>query len=425
MAKKTTLVFLSVILLGIVATIPVYAQTVNRSYYVRVDGDDGNNGRSEDAPLKTLTKAVELASKGAVKTITVLGTLSDYQERERLINAGTVEILITDKEGETAVLTKTELRIGKGGSFRFENITINRSLTNSDSYGAGKGAGISISGATVTFGKGCVITGNSSYGIEVDDGASLTLTDNAIVTKNGQSGIRLSKGTVMMLGNSVVSENGDEENFTRYSNDFYGGGVYNGGTLVMRDNSKIVGNIARRGGGVYVYDRCDYSDGLPPSITMEGNAMIANNTAKENGGGIWISYQTRLDKRDTSHKDPLLFTGKTVISGNKAKMGGGIYINSGISIYPFSLTGGRISENTAEYGAGVYFEGKSPKGYWTVPEPSSESLVLKGTTIEKNTAELVGGGLYVKTDAKYVHQSGTVSGNTAGDGEGEDIFKQK
>jgi hypothetical protein len=417
MKKLGIFLGLMTVLAGLI-TMPVFGQAANRSYYVRADGDDGNNnGRSEDSPFKTLTKAVEMASKGVVKTITVLGTLSNLPGNG-LKNTGTVEILITGKEGESAVLTEQILRISEGGSFRLENITIS---------GVSGSYGVIIEGTAVTVGKGCVITGNRSTGINVENGASLTLTGNAMVTKNGYCGIHLTKGTVTMLGNAIISENGNEENFTRYSNTFEGGGVYIGGSgiLIMRDNAKIAGNIATRGGGVYVNNRVDYSDGLPPSITMEGNAMIADNTAKENGGGIWISYETRLEKRDASHKDPLLFTGKAGISGNKAKMGGGIYINSGISIYPFSLTGGRISENTAEFGAGVYFKGKSPKSYVNVPEPSSESLILKGVTIEKNKAEFVGGGLYVEKDAKYVRQSSIVSGNTAGDGEGEDVFKQE
>jgi hypothetical protein len=58
------------------------AQTpANRSYYVHADGDDeNNNGRSEEAPYKTLKKAVEMATKGAVKTITVIGTLDRNSE---------------------------------------------------------------------------------------------------------------------------------------------------------------------------------------------------------------------------------------------------------------------------------------------------------------------------------------------------------
>jgi hypothetical protein len=358
-----------------------------------------------------------MASKGAVKTITVLDTLS--LTGTTLQNAGTDAILITGKEGGPGVLTGETLRIdgqdGRSGPFQFENITVS----------LGKyGDGVELRNkATVIFGKGCVITSNSC-GITVD--GNLTLTDDALIIKNTRQGIRLNKGTVTMSDNATISENGNEE-YMAQSNDFNGGGVYmdGGSVLTMRDNAKITDNIARNGGGVYIYNRCDYSDGLPPSISMEGNAMIVDNTAQRNGGGIWIRYETRMGKRDASHKEPLLFTGKSAISGNKAKMGGGIFIDSNISIYPFTLTGGNISVNTAEYGAGVYFMGKSPKGYWTVPEPSSESFVLKGAVIQNNNAEFVGGGLYMEKGTKYVYQSGTLSGNTAGDGDGENIFGQQ
>jgi hypothetical protein len=45
-------------------------QTAEHSYYVSANGNDKNDGRSEDAPFKTFAKAVDAALKGTVKTVT-------------------------------------------------------------------------------------------------------------------------------------------------------------------------------------------------------------------------------------------------------------------------------------------------------------------------------------------------------------------
>jgi hypothetical protein len=46
------------------------------SYYARADGDDGNAGISEDAPFRTLQRAVAAATP--VRKITVIGTLAGH-----------------------------------------------------------------------------------------------------------------------------------------------------------------------------------------------------------------------------------------------------------------------------------------------------------------------------------------------------------
>jgi hypothetical protein len=47
------------------------------AYYVRADGDDRNLGISEEAPFRTLQRAVEAAATTPVKRITVIGALRE------------------------------------------------------------------------------------------------------------------------------------------------------------------------------------------------------------------------------------------------------------------------------------------------------------------------------------------------------------
>ena len=96
----------------------IFGQVSVRSYYVCADGDDeNNNGRSEDTPVKTINKALEMATAGAVKRITVIGHLTSFRAR----NTGTTEILITGKqncsEEEKAVICGP----GKDAWYSYDN----------------------------------------------------------------------------------------------------------------------------------------------------------------------------------------------------------------------------------------------------------------------------------------------------------------
>jgi hypothetical protein len=393
------------------------AQTpANRSYYVRADGDDeNNNGRSEEAPFKTLKKAVEMATKGAVKTITVIGTLDKNSERGRSSDAifdiavpDSQEILITGKpdasEGVRAVLSgKSEhthviqISIGTKSTIRLENIEISGGNDGDHMQAGGltvKGAGNVILGVgskiinnkiglliyggpydkpTVTL-VGCEICENTGY-----DGGGVYLTGGASFIIN--SG-KISKNSTTGAGNSPGTDGGR------------GGGILvDGGKSLIINGGEISENTSVYGGGIFV----PYSE-----INFQYNGgVIANNTAKKQGGGI--------------HNYSKLFTmSGGEITGNKAAEGGGIY-NKGYRIVggpsTIDISKGTIAKNLAEYGAGIYLEEEA-------------ALTLSGGTITENTAEFVGGGIYIQTGATYTAKGGKVEKNAAGDGEGLDIFKQ-
>jgi hypothetical protein len=108
------------------------------------------------------------------------------------------------------------------------------------------------------------------------------------------------------------------------------------------------------------------------------------------------------------------------------------------------MRGGTIQGNKAENGAGVYTENSGDAIELTydarkaVRSPSDVSLergitttkkstnipafTLSGGSITGNEAEFVGGGVFAKTMAAFSKGTGTLSGNSAGDGEGEDVY---
>jgi len=109
---------------------------------------------------------------------------------------------------------------------------------------------------------------------------------------------------------------------------------------------------------------------------MTGNSRIISNTASRcyvsKGGGVsnWGSFE---------------MSDNAVLSGNVADHGGGVCIDSGGS---FKMTGGTITNNTADVGGGVHVG----------EEWSSEECVFEmtGGTISGNFAKTDYGGVYNK-----------------------------
>lgn len=351
MRKRTILT----VLLVIAAFGAAYAQTtVQRSLYVSAQGDDNNNnGRSETTPYKTLMKAVEAANAGVIKTITILGTI--YDTGIKIEQSGADEILITGKpdasEAEKAVIS---MGLEVGGKFRFTHIQL-ASITRT------------YRSATVTLGAGAVVTNGGRWG-GVSGVATLIMTDDATITGCNNGGVS-GCSDVNMSGNASITNNG-------------GRGI-DSYDVTMSGHAKVSGN---KGTGVI----CN-------TLRMSGNAEISGNvntSGNGDGGGAFVKGNSTI-------------SGNARIGGNTAKNGGGIYFDKrGATL---TIEGGEISNNKAEYGAGVYI--------------GNGTFTHKGGTVTGNTAEFVGGGVYVKSGATYTAGGGKVSINTAGDG-GDDVFKQ-
>ena len=164
--------------------------------------------------------------------------------------------------------------------------------------------------------------------------------------------------------------------------------VTGGGKLVMEQGSKITGNTAPDGGGVYLYGG---------TFTMNGGT-ISDNTATNYGGGVYIYGGTGI----------FTMTGGT-ISGNTAKRGGGVYVQN-----RFVMSAGTITGNTAsEYGGGVYVQmnalldktGGTVSGY---NAGSSNNTVKDGSGVLNNRGHAIYGDYTMIIKLRY---EGTSSGS--------------
>jgi len=295
------------------------------SYYVRADGNDRNAGTSEDAPFKTLTRAIEVASKTSVKKITVIGTLVEEVSTE---NAATslwrknwddpnpAEILITGKpnatDDEKAVLTSQRdhvLIIHIALAIRLENIEI------SGKKGSNNNSAVYIVGGELTLAQGAKITNNIGSGVVVSFGGLLIMRDNSEISNNEAR-----------VGGGIVLQNNEGSGYRLKRNC----------TAILLNNTLVTNNRAAYGGGIVMSGS---------ELVMMDNVIVSNNTASDWGGGILT------DGEESKVVSKITLRGSAAIINNSAQVGGGIFLQDQLTLFDSS----RITGNTASTGGGGVF----------------------------------------------------------------------
>jgi hypothetical protein len=312
MMKKICALIVCMIMCGAA----LFAQTAGAAYYVSAEGNNKNDGLTEETAFKTLEMAViEAAASETIKTVTVSGTLNQVSESEALVGmilAGDVSVftimmtvgakplLITGlpnaPAGRRAVLSavgtqKIGVYVG-GGVIRFEHIEISGSPERGLVVGRD---------SSVTLGPGSVVRNNQNggvgvYGAKDERKAGLLILDGGIVENNKREnsggGIFVNGAFTMKRGsirNNTVVPDKDEV--------AYGGGIFiQSSEPVTIEGGDITGNTAGYGGGIYI------SEGR---VTMTGGT-VSDNTATKGVGGVVVSEGATFNQRGGT------------ISGNKA-----------------------------------------------------------------------------------------------------------
>lgn len=261
----------------------------------------------------------------------------------------------------------------------------------------GNGAGIITNKGTVVTMTGGSITGNraakAAGGILLQSKSKMNLKGGSISynsAKNG-GGIYVSTDTTINMTGGTVSYNTASSSC--------------GGMYLLRCNAtlaggSITGNTAKvNGGGIYA---------AGGEITLCG-INICDNVAEGNGGGIGT---TQAKSGDARYYSTITMTGGR-ISGNSALNGGGVLTQSRTT---FTLKDGVIENNkTTKSGAGMYIS-------------SNCTFHMEGGTIQNNEAQVNGGGIYhYKSNGTYtggIIQNNKAVGNAGGllgTGEGNTI----
>lgn len=285
------------------------------------------------------------------------------------------------------------------------NVVIEKSTLEGDSMGViednGSSAELILENGTIQNHK---IRGARSASIRVTEGASFTMNggtiqDNIANTSSSDSSspavLLLGASTFTMNGGSICNNSGQcgtAVYLTASSNAAKARFTMNGGSLSNNESRSYTPNSTPTG-AVFVKYSAEFvlNDG-----TITGNC--AHDGA---GGGVAVMDELPTEEHGTA----FTMNGGT-ISNNTASgyrcSGGGIYSCSNY----VSLLGGRIENNSAYDGGGVYSEGNTDI-YTT--------LHIRNALITGNTADQGGGLWFCPTgDAKLYMQDGAVIyGNTA------------
>lgn len=285
------------------------------------------------------------------------------------------------------------------------NVVIEKSTLEGDSMGViednGSSAELILENGTIQNHK---IRGALSASIRVTEGASFTMNggtiqDNIANTPSSDSSspavLLLGASTFTMNGGSICNNSGQcgtAVYLTASNNAAKARFTMNGGTL-SNNESRSYTPYSTPTGAVFVKYSAEF---------VLNNGTITGNCAHDGaGGGVAVMDELPTEEHGTA----FTMNGGT-ISNNTASgyrcSGGGIYSCSNY----VSLLGGRIENNSAYDGGGVYSEGNT-EIYTT--------LHIENALITGNTADQGGGLWFCPTgDAKLYMQDGAVIyGNTA------------
>jgi len=183
-----------------------------------------------------------------------------------------------------------------GGIYNASGITTVYGSTVSANTATTHGGGIYNFTGTTTVDGSTVSANTADYGGGIRNKATLNVQNGSTIGGGGAGntadinggGIHNTTGTATVDGSTVSANNAA----------YYGGGIFNSGTLIIED-STINGNSADDGGGIFnLY------------TTTVNNSTLSGNSSIENGGGIYnedgtitLNHSTITDNTADSDSD--------------------------------------------------------------------------------------------------------------------------
>lgn len=272
----------------------------------------------------------------------------------------------------------------------------------------------------------CIINHNWSKGI----GGGLVVATQAIITNT------------RITNNKAVEEGGGIYYSTYSRSQTMPNLQVLDGMLSLDENTIIEGNSAKKGGGMYLLVKPIKNGGstiyvhpngdtITVSLDVDG-AVIKNNTASDDGGGVYMTKQA-----GTKYPTTINLNYGAVDNNHAMKKGGGIYVEGGVSVNVGSATSDslKVIRNAAVSGAGIYIKKSDiyvTNGFIGLKDKPNIStggngggiyvdegdLIMTGGDISYNQAQKSGnnggnaGAFYVEA-GNVVINSGTISHNIA------------
>jgi hypothetical protein len=314
---------LALVTAGVTAVAPTSpAAAAGSTRYVSTTGTNtSNNCLTSSNPCATVSHAVSQAASGDTIQVAA-GTYQDIVAIPSPLN-----ITIDGAGAATTTIDglSTTAQIGSvfavegGATATIENLTIAN----------GEGVLFTSGGVSTTYGNGVFVSQNGTA----------TLSDDIIT------------GSTDSRGNDIVDD---------------GGGVYNGGTLTMTDDT-----VSNNGGTSGMYDGGGIFTATTTSTALTG-VTLSGNVAADAGGGIYNAGSTTLND-DTFSANLVEFTEL----GNNT--GAGVYNDMGT----VNLNADTLFKNEAGHGEAVSANsGTTTNLAGTIinGEPTSECTVTSGAT---------------------------------------------
>lgn len=275
------------------------------------------------------------------------------------------------------------------------------------------GGGVLLRKGTATINGTIEIMGNQAItkaggGLYLGEGAVLTVGSNGVINVGGDAqaagNTAGTKGGGIYLNSGTITINGTADLQNNTANTYGGGICVDAGSITVGGSTNIKSNKATNnsGGGIY----------CKGNITFNGASVLSSNSAAVDGGAICLEDGTFT----VGSSGSLQLGGDAEIDGNTATngKGGGVYCKG-----QFTANGRTTYKyNIAQYGGAVYVDGNT--------YTSGKSA---DATISYNTATQSGGAIYVAGGSCNIQGQSTISnnranGNTDGVGEGGALYVQ-
>ena len=367
--------------------------------------------RTEDSINEvTISKDTTIDLNGHTLTISKANQYFDVQ------SGATLTIMDSKAPRETVTNASGDVY---GNKAKLENDTLTYYIT--ESKPSGTGTTETLKQHTVTL-TGAIRCGeNSDQAIKVN-GGTLDIQGGVLQNTGGKHIVLVDRGTLDINGGYIVGGG---------SNGTPGGGIYvNNGTLNI-SGGVIAANRGNSGGGIFVNSgELNISDGA-----VTGNEVINGHT--DNGGGIFLNsgtlnlsggYVTNNCKEcdcDACQKDmdnkhggggialannsAMNMTGGYVTGNYSGLAGGGIYAGFYGNKVGFTMSGGTIASNYAEYGEGGGL--RIAGGTDGVIQATNKVYITNNITNTNN--DWGGGGIFVQKDGNLNITNALITANTA------------
>lgn len=296
-----------------------------------------------------------------------------------------------------------------GGELTLENLTLKNGKAASSGEGA-QGGGILVKAGCKAHLKNCIIKnceatgaggGIYSVGELVLDGSTIggASAFDGNKSKDG-GGICLKGSAGMTLQNCIIKNNevtDGEGGGICFDSGSYGSSEYTitGGEISYNKIKMTDSILTRSGGGLAIANM--QIKVVIDSCTIEGNTIEGVSGKNPRGAGLWLGNDAQTTIKGASRiKDNKLHE-----TGNPANLigtGGGIQIDGGKLTVQGSTI---ISGNGAKDGGGIYAQNNTTL---------NAKITLTNTKINSCVAEENGGGLYIK-DSKLTLNNATIGGD--------------